>query len=163
MGLEAIEEIEVIAAALARSVFAADFAELRVPSGAISNLYAFMATCRPGDSIIVPPATIGGHITHRDGGAAGLYGLQIHECPIDAASFTVDLDALAELAAAVRPKLITIGTSLNLLAHPVAEIAAIAQCRARVLFDAAHASGLIAGGVWQSARRDCRHHDDEHL
>lgn len=149
MGLEAIEEIEVIAAALARSVFAADFAELRVPSGAISNLYAFMATCRPGDSIIVPPATIGGHITHRDGGAAGLYGLQIHECPIDAASFTVDLDALAELAAAVRPKLITIGTSLNLLAHPVAEIAAIARgVDARVLFDAAHASGLIAGGVW---------------
>ena len=88
MGLEAIEEIEVIAADLACRVFDARFAEIRVGSGALANLYAFMATCQPGDSIIVPPATIGGHITHRPGGAAGLYGLDIHECPIDAQRFT---------------------------------------------------------------------------
>ena len=65
MGLEAIEEIEVIAADLACRVFGARFAEIRVGSGALANLYAFMATCSAGDSIIVPPATIGGHITHR--------------------------------------------------------------------------------------------------
>ena len=86
MGLEAIEEIEVIAAASVRAVFDALHAELRVGSGALANLYAFMATCKPGDHIIVPPATIGGHVTHRDAGAAGLYGLHIHECPVDAAS-----------------------------------------------------------------------------
>ena len=99
MGLEAIEEIEVIAADLACRVFDARFAEIRVGSGALANLYAFMATCQPGDSIIVPPATVGGHITHRGPGAAGLYGLDIHECPIDARRFTIDLDGLAELAA----------------------------------------------------------------
>ena len=55
MGLEAIEEIEVIAAALACEVFEAQFAEIRVPSGAIANLYAFMASCKPGDTIIAPP------------------------------------------------------------------------------------------------------------
>jgi glycine hydroxymethyltransferase len=149
MGLEAIEEIEVIAADLACRVFGARYAEVRVGSGALANLYAFMATCQPGDSIIVPPASIGGHITHRPGGAAGLYGLDIHECPIDAARFTVDLDALAELADRVRPKLITIGASLNLLPHPVAEIRAIADSvGASVLFDAAHACGLFAGQVW---------------
>jgi glycine hydroxymethyltransferase len=49
----------------------------------------------------------------------------------------------------VRPKLITIGASLNLIAHPVDAIRAIAdQAGARVLFDAAHVCGLIAGGVW---------------
>lgn len=149
MGLEAIEEIEVIAADLACRVFGARFAEIRVASGALANLYAFMATCRPGDSIIVPPASIGGHITHRPAGAAGLYGLEIHECPIDAQRFTVDLDALAELATRVRPKLITIGTSLNLLPHPVKEVREIAdQVGAAVLFDAAHACGMFAGGIW---------------
>ena len=149
MGLEAIEEIEVIAAEAAKAVFGAAHAELRVGSGALANLYAFMATCRPGDSIIVPPPTIGGHVTHRDAGAAGLYGLDIHECPIDAGSFTIDLAALAELAQRVRPKLITIGTSMNLLPHPVARIREIADSvGARVLFDAAHVCGLIAGGVW---------------
>jgi glycine hydroxymethyltransferase len=149
MGLEAIEEIEVIAADLACRVFDARFAEVRVGSGALANLYAFMATCQPGDSIIVPPATIGGHITHRPGGAAGLYGLDIHECPIDARRFTIDLDGLAKLSEQVRPKLITMGASLNLLPHPVAEVRAIADSvGAAVLFDAAHACGMFAGRVW---------------
>ncbi len=149
MGLEAIEEIEVIAADLACRVFGARFAEIRVGSGALANLYAFMATCQPGDAIIVPPASIGGHITHRPGGAAGLYGLDIHECPIDPEHFTIDLAGLAALADRVRPKLITIGASLNLLPHPVAEIRAIADgIGAAVLFDAAHACGMFAGGIW---------------
>src|SRR6185295_9781213 len=149
MGLEAIEEIEVIAAELACRVFDARFAEIRVGSGALANLYSFMATCKPGDSIIVPPATIGGHITHRPAGAAGLYGLDIHECPIDAAHFTIDLDGLVELAERVRPKLITMGASLNLLPHPVKEVRAIADAvGAAVLFDAAHACGMFAGRIW---------------
>jgi hypothetical protein len=78
MGLEAIEEIEVIAAELAAEVFDARFAEIRVASGAMANLYAFMATCKPGDTIIAPPAAIGGHVTHHAPGCAGLYGLRIH-------------------------------------------------------------------------------------
>lgn len=151
MGLEAIEEIEVIAADLVCHVFGARFAEVRVGSGALANLYAFMATCRPGDAIIVPPASIGGHVTHRSDGAAGLYGLEIHECPIDAERFTIDVDALAELAQRVHPSLITIGTSLNLTPHPVAEIRAVAdEVGAAVLFDAAHACGLFAGRVWSN-------------
>ena len=149
MGLEAIEEIEVIAAELACRLFDARFAEIRVGSGALANLYAFMATCRPGDSIIVPPATVGGHITHRPAGAAGLYGLDIHECPIDARRFTIDLVGLAELAARVRPRLITMGASLNLAPHPVSEVREIADSvGADLLFDAAHACGMFAGKVW---------------
>ena len=54
MGLEAIEQIEVICAELCAEVFQAKYAEIRVPSGAIANLYAFMALCQPGDDIIVP-------------------------------------------------------------------------------------------------------------
>jgi len=149
MGLEAIEEIEVIAAQLCAEVFGASYAEIRVASGAMSNLYAFMALCQPGDSIIVPSGTIGGHVTHHAAGCAGLYGLDIHEAPINADGYTVDLPALAELAATLRPKVISIGGSLNLFAHPVAEIRTIAdQCGAKVLFDAAHQCGIIAGGAW---------------
>ncbi|MFQ5567008.1 MAG: serine hydroxymethyltransferase, partial [Paracoccaceae bacterium] len=84
MGLEAIEQIEVIAAELAAEVFQARYAEIRVPSGAIGNLYAFMACCKPGDAVIVPPPAIGGHVTHQEAGAAGLYGLAIHHAPVAA-------------------------------------------------------------------------------
>ncbi len=46
MGLEAIEQIEVIAADLARRVFGADYAEIRVGSGALANLSEAAHTLR---------------------------------------------------------------------------------------------------------------------
>ncbi|MEO0619578.1 MAG: aminotransferase class I/II-fold pyridoxal phosphate-dependent enzyme [Pseudomonadota bacterium] len=149
MGLEAIEQIEVVAAQLCAEVFGAKFAEIRVASGAMANLYGFMAICKPGDTIIAPPASIGGHVTHHGTGCAGLYGLTIHEAPVLADGYTVDIEQLSALAQQVRPKLITIGGSLNLFPHPVADIHEIAdQVGAKVLFDAAHQCGIIAGGVW---------------
>lgn len=149
MGLEAIEEIEVIAAELAAEVFGAKYAEIRVGSGALANLYGFMALTRPGDAIIAPPGAVGGHVTHHAAGCAGLYGLVTHDAPVNADGYTVDLDALRDLALRVRPRLITIGGSLNLFAHPVREVRAIAdEVGAHLLFDAAHQCGIIAGGVW---------------
>ena len=151
MGLEAIEQIEVICAELCAEVFQAKYAEIRVPSGAIANLYAFMALCQPGDDIIVPPASIGGHVTHHQAGCAGLFGLNIHHAPVLADGYTVDVDGLTKLAQQVRPKLITIGGSLNLAPHPVQQIAEIAKgIGARTLFDAAHQCGIIAGRAWDN-------------
>ncbi len=158
MGLEGIEQIEVIAAELAAETFGAKYAEIRVPSGAIANLYAFMTTTKPGDKIIVPPPSIGGHVTHHRGGCAGLYGLEIHFAPIHADGYTVDVAALRDLARKVRPKLITIGSSLNLFPHPVRDIRKIAdEFGALVLFDAAHLCGMIAGRAWQQPLEEGAH------
>ena len=149
MGLEAIEEIEVLASTLVAEIFCAKFAEIRVPSGAMANLFSFMSVCEPGDSIIVPPASIGGHVTHHKPGCAGLFGLNIIEAPVDKDFYTVDLEQLRELALKERPKLITLGGSLNLFEHPVAEVGSIAkEIGAKLLFDAAHQCGLIAGKIW---------------
>ncbi|MBL8326927.1 MAG: aminotransferase class I/II-fold pyridoxal phosphate-dependent enzyme [Rubrivivax sp.] len=148
-GLEAIERIEVVAAELAAEVFQARHAEVRVGSGALANLYVFMATCRPGDTIIAPPAQIGGHVTHHAAGAAGLYGLRTVPAPVHADGYTVDVDALRRLARDVRPRLVTLGGSLNLFPHPVAAVRGIAdEVGAVLMFDAAHLSGMVAGGAW---------------
>lgn len=158
MGLEAIEKIEVIAAELAAEIFDARYAEIRVASGALSNLYAFMATAQPGDAIIVPPGEIGGHVTHHGAGAAGLYGVEIHTAPVDASGYSVDVGALRTLAHDVKPKLITLGGSLNLLPHPVAEVRAIAdEVGAYLLFDAAHLCGMIAGRAWKNPLSEGAH------
>ena len=150
MGLEAIEKIEVIANQLAREVFNSNYAEIRVASGAMANLYGFMAICKPGDSIIVPPASIGGHVTHNNDGVAGLYGLKIHEAAVDSKRYSLDVDKLHQQALAIKPSLISVGSSLNLLPHPVAQIREIAdEVGAKVLFDAAHQCGMIAGHAWQ--------------
>ena len=89
------------------------------PSGALANLYVFMVAAKPGDGIIAPPPSIGGHVTHHGAGAAGLYGVDDHPAPIDPARYTVDVEALRAQARRLRPKLITIGGSLNLFPHPI--------------------------------------------
>ncbi|WP_179378691.1 serine hydroxymethyltransferase [Jannaschia marina] len=157
-GLGEIEEIETLTHRLACDVFAASHAEARVPSGAMANLMVFMALARPGDAIIVPPATIGGHVTHHAPGCAGLYGLEIHETPVDAESYSVDVDGLRALAHRVRPRLITLGQSLNLFAHPVSEVRAIADAvGAHLMFDAAHLCGMIAGRTWANPLTEGAH------
>lgn len=158
MGLEAIEEIETISATLCAEIFDAEFAEIRVPSGALANLYGFMATCRPGDTIIAPPASLGGHVTHHQGGCAGLFGLKTLDAPVNADGYTIDIDRLREMALRERPRLITVGGSLNLFEHPVAAVREIAdEVEAKVMFDAAHQCGLIAGKVWANPLIDGAH------
>jgi glycine hydroxymethyltransferase len=158
MGLEAIEQIEVITAELAAEVFGARYAEVRVPSGAIANLYAFVATCEPGDTIIAPPPSIGGHVTHHAGGSAGMYRLNTVSAPVDRDRFTVDIEAMRDLARDLRPKVITIGASLNLYPHPVSELREIAdEVGAVLLFDAAHVCGLIAGSAWPNPLEEGAH------
>ena len=158
MGLEAIEEIEIIAAEVCAEVFNARFAEIRVPSGAIANLYGFMACTKPGDTIIAPPASIGGHVTHHATGCAGLFGLRTVPAPVTPDGYTVDVDSLRDLARTERPALITLGGSLNLFEHPVAQVREIAdEVGARVMFDAAHQCGIIAGKAWRDPLAEGAH------
>lgn len=158
MGLQAIERLEVIAAELAALVFDAPYAEVRVGSGALANLYVFMATCQPGDVVIAPPAEIGGHVTHHAAGAAGLYGVKTVPAPVRADGYTVDVDALRRLAHEARPKLITLGGSLNLFPHPVAAVRGIAdEVGAKLMFDAAHLSGMVAGRAWANPLAEGAH------
>ncbi len=157
-GLEALEEIEVITSELCAEVFQAPYCEVRALSGAMANLFAFMAICQPGDAIIVPPASIGGHVTHHLNGCAGRYHLKVYQAPVDEDRYSYDIPGLMRLAKEVRPKLISIGGSLNLFPHPVQEIRAVAdEVGAKVLFDAAHLCGLIAGRVWDNPLQQGAH------
>ena len=103
-------------------MFNAKYAEIRVTSGAIANLYGFMATCKAGDTIIVPPAYVGGHVTHHISGCAGICGLRIVEAPSKTYHYSIEVNALETLARAEKPKLIIIGVSLNLFEHLVRDI-----------------------------------------
>jgi glycine hydroxymethyltransferase len=117
-----------------------------------------MATCKAGDTIIAPPPSIGGHVTHHGAGCAGLFGLNTVSAPVNVDGYTLDIDGLRKLAHEVKPKLITVGSSLNLFEHPVAEVRAIAdEVGAKVLFDAAHQCGIIAGKAWRNPLTEGAH------
>jgi len=158
MGMQHAEKLEVACESLVKQLFGAPYAEIRVPSGAIANLYAFMATCKAGNAIMAFPGEMGGHVTHHDAGCAGLYGLNIHPVPYDADNMTIDLDRLREDARRIKPKLITVAGSLCLFSYPVAEVRAIAdEIGAYVLYDAAHMGGMIAGKRFQDPLKEGAH------
>lgn len=158
MGMQFAEQIEVLTEGLVRRVFAAPYAEIRVGSGALANLYSFMATCEPGDSIMAFPPEMGGHVTHHRAGAAGLYGLRVYPVPYDAERVTIDLDRLRSEAKRIRPRLITLAGSLCLFSYPVRAAREIAdEVGAYLLYDAAHMGGIIAGGCFQAPLAEGAH------
>ena len=112
----------------------------------------------------MPPTSIGGHVKHHDARCAGLYGLRILHAPVQGDGCTVDSNALRDLTKKERPKLIIIGGSLNLFEHPVAEVRMIAdENSAKVMFDAAHQCGIIAGKAWYNLLPEGALHDDEYI
>ena len=158
MGMQHAEKLEIACESLVKTLFDAPFAEIRVPSGAIANLYAFMATCKAGDAIMAFPGEMGGHVTHHAAGCAGLYGLDIHSVPYDRQRMTVDLHRLRADARTIGPKLITVAGSLCLFPYPLAEVRAIAdEVGAYVLYDAAHMGGMIAGKRFQDPMKEGAH------
>ena len=158
MGMRYAEQIEIIAAELLKELFGCAYAEFRVGSGSLANLYAFMACSRPGDRIMAFADTAAGHVTHHQAGAAGLYGLEIHEVPFDAAQMSIDLDGLRREAERLRPRMILVAGSMCLFPYPVAAVREIADSvGAYVMYDAAHMSGLIAGGAFQQPLAEGAH------
>ena len=158
MGMEHAGAIEVITENLVKRLFNAPYAEIRVGSGALANLYCFMAVAKPGDRIMAFTGEMGGHVTHHANGAAGLYGLDIHPVPDDGSHMTIDLDALRREAQRLQPKLITVAGSLCLYPYPVREVRAIAdEVGALVLYDAAHMGGMIAGQHFQQPLAEGAH------
>jgi glycine hydroxymethyltransferase len=157
-GVHEIERIEVLAIELLKRLFNAPYAEYRVPSGSIANLYAFMATCKAGDTIVAFDDAAGGHPTHHAIGAAGLYGLKVLAMPFDSARMDVDVDGLRQLARDAKPKLIIVAGSMCLFPYDVRAVREIAdEAGAWVLYDAAHMGGLIAGGAFQQPLAEGAH------
>jgi glycine hydroxymethyltransferase len=149
-GMAHAERLEVLADLVARRLLRARHVELRVASGSLANLYAYMATTRPGDRILAFTDAAAGHPTHGPDGAAGLYGLEVHELPFDAARMDVDVDRLFVTASRVEPRLMIVAGSMCLHPYALADVRAVADAvGATVLYDAAHMGGLIAGGRFQ--------------
>lgn len=150
-GLRFSDEIERSLSTLLQQLFEARYVEYRVLSGSMANLYAYMATTEPGDAIFSEPPEAAGHATHQAYGAAGLYRLDVHPIPHVPGSHAIDWDAWRREVRRVRPKLLVLGSSLPLRPYELALGRQVADAvGARLMYDAAHVSGLVAAGFFQA-------------
>ena len=63
-GNEYIDEIELLAQERAQKLFNVPFVNVQPYSGSPANLAVYLATCKPGDTIMGLNLTDGGHLTH---------------------------------------------------------------------------------------------------
>lgn len=157
-GMDEGSRLAVLASVVMSRLLDAAFVETRVPSGSVANLYAYLATTRPGDRVLAFSDAAAGHVTHHSEGAAGLVGLEVHEMAFDLDRMDVDLDGLADQCARLRPALLIVAGSMCLFPYDVAGVRAAAdEVGAVVMYDAAHMGGLIAGGRFQQPLAEGAH------
>lgn len=151
-GCKFIDDLEAMAIELTKKLFNAEHANVQPISGTIANMAAFFALTNPGDTIMSLSVPHGGHISHDRFSAAGLRGLNVKYYVFDNERFNIDVDATRRKVEKLedKPKVFVLGASLFLFPHPVEEIAEIArEVDAKVVYDASHVLGLIAGKQFQ--------------
>src|SRR5271169_3449147 len=158
-GCKFIDKIELEAIDLAKSLFNAEFADVRPVSGACANLAVYSALSDPGDTMMALSIQNGGHISagkKEFSGTAGLvHGLDIEYLVFDKENMNIDVDETKKKLKAVQSagkkvKIVMFGGSLFLFPQPVTEISSVAEEIGAVpCYDAAHVAGLIAGGRFQ--------------
>jgi glycine hydroxymethyltransferase len=159
-----IDKVEFECMKLAKTLFRAEFADVRPVSGVVANLAVYCGFTNPGDVMLAPSIPAGGHISHgkkEHSGTAGLvHGLDIEFYPFDAEEMTIDIDKtknkIEELKNSGKlPKMAMFGGSLFLFPHPVKELADFLKSyNIHINYDAAHVAGLIGGGQFQDPLRE---------
>jgi len=154
-GLARLEKLEVFASHALAEVMGARFAEVRSPSATMANLAVYTAMAEPGDSIATLDVTAGGHTSHQQEGVPAVRGLRVVSLPFDAQRWDVDRDTLPRFLAEHQPKLVVVGASLMLYPYELKSLTDLVHdAGSRLLYDASHVAGLIAGGRFQHPLRD---------
>jgi glycine hydroxymethyltransferase len=150
-GCEFIDEIEEMALKLTKKLFNAEHANVQPISGVVANIAAFFALTKPSERVMALSVPCGGHISHDRISAAGIRGLEVDYYPFNYENMEIDIDKTAKIAREKNPRVFVLGSSLILFSQPVKELAEIAsELDSKVMYDASHVLGLIAGGAFQN-------------
>ncbi len=157
-GQKYMSQIEDYSTDIMKSLFKADWADVRLVSGTHSNLATFkgLSLASKNNKMVVTPLSCGAHISHDYTGLAGnILGLENINHVYDLDEFNIDPDKSAYVIRAAKPGIVTFGGSLFLFPHPVKELRAVCEeVGAYVAYDASHVLGLIAGGEFQDPLRE---------
>jgi glycine hydroxymethyltransferase len=146
-GCQFVDVAETLAISRACELFGAKFANVQPNSGSQANQAVFLALLQPGDTFLAMDLSSGGHLTHgAKPNMSGKWFRPVHY-GVRRQDQQLDYDAVAELAAAEKPKLIIAGGSAIPRRIDFAKFREIADSvGAFLMVDMAHFAGLVAGG-----------------
>jgi glycine hydroxymethyltransferase len=150
-GCEVVDVAEELAIARAKELFNAEHVNVQPHSGAQANMAVYFTVLKPGDTVLGPNLSHGGHLTA--GSPVNYSGKFYRIVPYGVRRDTerIDLDQMQDLARQHRPRLIIAGGSAFPRAidfRPFADIAR--EVGAVLMADIAHPAGLVAAGLHPS-------------
>ncbi|MBQ8507565.1 MAG: serine hydroxymethyltransferase [Clostridia bacterium] len=146
-GCEFVDQIENVCIDRAKELFGAKYANVQAHSGSQANNAAYLALCKPGDTVMGMDLSNGGHLTH--GAAANFSGKFYNIVPYgcDPDTGLIDYDQVRALALKHRPRMIIAGASAYPRIIDFEKFSEIAkECGAYLMVDMAHIAGLVAAG-----------------
>jgi glycine hydroxymethyltransferase len=150
-GCQFVDIAETLAIERACRLFGCGFANVQPNSGSQANQAVFMALMQPGDTFMGLDLACGGHLTH--GAPVNMSGkwFNVVSYKVHPETHLIDMDEVASLARAHRPKVIVAGGSGYSRHWDFAGFRAIAdEIGATFMVDMAHFAGLVAGGAHPS-------------
>jgi glycine hydroxymethyltransferase len=150
-GCEVVDVVEDLAIARAKELFGAEHANVQPHSGAQANMAVYFTLLKPGDTVLGPNLSHGGHLTAGSpvNYSGKFYSIVAYGVRKD--TERVDLDQVRDLARQHRPKLIIAGGSAFPRSIDFAPFGDIAREVGAVLMaDIAHPAGLVAAGLHPS-------------
>ncbi len=147
-GCEYVDIVEEIARDRAKQLFGAEHANVQPHSGTQANMSVYLATLKPGDTVLGMNLAHGGHLTHGSPVSASgiLYNFVAYG--VNEETSRIDYDEVRKAAFKHRPKMIVAGAS----AYPrIIDFEILGQIAndvgALFMVDMAHIAGLVAAGL----------------
>jgi glycine hydroxymethyltransferase len=150
-GCEVVDVVEDLAIARAKELFGAEHVNVQPHSGAQANMAVYFTLLKPGDVVLGPNLSHGGHLTAGSpvNYSGKFYSIVAYGVRRD--TERIDLDQVRDLAKEHRPKLLIVGGSAFPRAidfQPFADIAR--EVGSALMADIAHPAGLVAAGLHPS-------------
>ena len=150
-GCEFVDVAESLAIERIKKLFGAEHANVQPHAGAPANMAVFMATLRPGDTVLGMSLAMGGHLTHgtKVSFSGKIYNAVAYGVRKD--TELIDFDQVRAQAREHKPKLIIAGASAYPRTMEYAPFREIAdEIGAVFMVDMAHIAGLVAVGLHPS-------------
>ena len=150
-GCEIVDVVEELAISRAKELFGAEHANVQPHSGAQANMAVYFTLLKPGDTVLGPNLSHGGHLTAGSpvNYSGKFYTIVAYGVRKD--TERIDLDQVRDLARQHRPKMIIAGGSAFPRAIDFAPFRDIArEVGAALMADVAHPAGLVAAGLHPS-------------
>lgn len=149
-GLNYYDKIENLAEDLSKKLFRANYANVQAPTGMAANMVAYLALLSPGDLVMSLNVKNSGHYSHAAENIFSRFQIRVEPLPFDIKEYSIDIAKAIRLIRRKRPQMIILGTSEFLFPAPIGKLRAICdETNTKILYDASHVSGLIAGQTFQ--------------